>query len=90
MAVEQNTGKPENSVFDRATQVLLPLLTILGFLLTALKKPEIGLLINLTAQVFWINSAWQAWKKAGQIGIFITVMIVTMIIIFGIVNYWLL
>jgi len=74
--------------FDKATQILLPTLTATGFLLTGLKKPEIGLVISLVSQIFWMYTSWQAWKKAGQIGIFITSIIVTIVVLFGVINYW--
>jgi hypothetical protein len=74
--------------FDKATQILLPTLTGIGFLLTGLKRPDIGLVISLVSQIFWMYTSLQAWKKAGQIGIFITSIIVTFIVLFGVVNYW--
>jgi hypothetical protein len=78
----------KNTWFDKATQLLLPSLTITGFLLTSLKRPDLGLLFNFTAQIFWLYSGWQAWKKAGQIGIFLTTIVLTLIVSFGIINYW--
>jgi riboflavin transporter FmnP len=78
------------TLFDKATQILLPILTILGFLFTSLKNPELGLIFNLISQVFWLYSAWQSWKKAGQIGIFITSIIITLILLYGVINYWIL
>ena len=82
--------KHSQPLFDKFTQIFLPTFTILGFLLTALKKPELGLLFNLAAQVFWLYSSWQAWKKAKQIGIFITTLVITIITTYGVINYWLL
>ncbi|HSA84362.1 MAG TPA: hypothetical protein VLF20_05780 [Patescibacteria group bacterium] len=76
--------------FDRATQFFLPFFTILGFLLTSLKRPEFGLIFNLLAQIFWLYSAWQAWKKADQIGIFLTTLAICAITLYGVINYWLL
>jgi hypothetical protein len=75
--------------FDKATQILLPTLTIVGFLLISLKKPQFGLPIATVAQIFWLYSGYQSWKKAGQIGIFITAIILLFVYIIGIVNYWL-
>ena len=75
-------------VFDRVTQVALPFFTILGFLITAMKRPEYGLIFNLIAQVFWLYASYKAWKKAGQIGIFITTFILGIIILYGVINYW--
>jgi hypothetical protein len=75
--------------FDKATQILLPTLTIAGFLLTALKHQLLGFSIATIAQIFWLYSGYQSWKKAGQIGIFITAIILLLVYIIGILNYWL-
>jgi len=75
--------------FDKLSQVLLPILTIGGFLLISMKMPQYGLPIQLSAQVIWLYTGYQAWKKAGQIGIFITSIFLTIIIFFGVINYWL-
>jgi hypothetical protein len=80
--------KKQKTLFDRLTQVLLPTLTILGFGLTSLKYPAYGLTVNLFAEVFWFYAAWKAWKEAGQVGIFITTIVITLILIFGVVNYF--
>lgn len=80
--------KEPTSLFDKITQVMLPIFTILGFLLTALKKPAFGLIFSLISEIFWIYAAWQAWKKAGQIGILITTVFITIILIYGVINYW--
>lgn len=71
-------------------QVGLVIFTILGFLFTSLKLPNYGLVFNLISQVFWIYSSYKAWKKADQIGMFINTIIVTLIILWGIINYWVL
>jgi len=63
--------------------------TMLGFLLTSLKLPEYGLFANLVSEIFWLYSSYKAWKKADQIGIFINTIIITIILIVGIINYWL-
>jgi hypothetical protein len=81
-------NKPHHVLFDRLTQIFLPLLTILGFAFTAFKRPEIGLVFNLLAQIFWLYSAWQAWKKAKQIGIFLTTLAIGAITLYGVINYW--
>jgi len=54
----------------------------------ALKFPQLSLLLNLLAQPFWIYSAWQAFKQAGQIGMLINTIAFTLITAFGIINYW--
>jgi riboflavin transporter FmnP len=74
--------------FDKATQILLPTFTVIGFLLTGLKKPQIGLIVSLISEIFWFYAAWQSWKKAKQIGILITTIIVTIVLLFGVINYW--
>lgn len=75
---------------DSVTQVLLPAFTISGFLLTSLKKPEYGLILNLVAQIFWFYAAWLSWKHAGQIGILITTVFITIAMLIGVINYWIL
>jgi hypothetical protein len=76
------------SLFERITQILLPMFTITGFLATSMKEPQIGLALNLFAQIFWLYSGWKAWKKANQIGIFINSIIITLILLYGVLNYW--
>jgi len=71
-------------------QIGLVFFTILGFLLTSLKLPAYGLIFNLISQVFWIYSSYKAWKNANQIGIFINTIIITLIVLWGIINYWVL
>ena len=75
-------------IFNLVTQFALPTLTIIGFTLTASKNPRIGLLFNLVAQVFWVYSSYKAWKKAGQLGMFITSVIITVVVLYGLLNYW--
>lgn len=79
----------KSSLFDQITQFALPTFTIMGFLLTSLKMPELGLVFNLISQIFWLYASYIAWKKANQIGILITTLIITVILLFGIANYWL-
>ncbi len=71
-------------------QVGLILFTMLGFLFTSLKLPAYGLIFNLISEIFWIYSSYKAWKKANQIGMFINTIIITMIVLGGIINYWIL
>lgn len=71
-------------------QVGLIVFTILGFLLTSLKYPEYGLIANLISQIFWLYSSYKAWKKAKQVGIFITTVFITIILLYGVLNYWIL
>lgn len=70
-------------------QIGLVAFTMLGFLLTALKLPEYGLIANLISEIFWLYSSYKAWKNANQIGIFINTILITMIVLFGVINYWL-
>ncbi|PIT91143.1 hypothetical protein COU17_01950 [Candidatus Kaiserbacteria bacterium CG10_big_fil_rev_8_21_14_0_10_49_17] len=74
--------------WNTIVQVGLVGFTTLGFLLTALKLPEYGLLVALISEVFWLYSSYRAWKEANQIGIFITTIVITLILIMGVVNYW--
>ena len=73
---------------NTAAQVGLIFFTMLGFLLTAFKLPQYGLIASLISEIFWLYSSYKAWKNADQIGIFITTIFVTLIIAFGILNYW--
>ena len=70
-------------------QVGLVVCTGLGFLLTSLKLPHYGVIANLIGQVFWLYSSYRAWREADQIGIFISTVIITLILIYGVTNYWL-
>jgi len=81
-------NKQETTLFHKLTQVLLPILTIVGFMLTSFKRPDLGLIFNLLAQIFWLYASWQAWKNAKQVGIFITSLIITLLLIYGVINYW--
>jgi len=76
------------NLFNTITQVAIPVLTIGTQIAIALKYPQWGLVINLIAQPFWLYSAWKSYKKADQIGLLITTIMVTIVILFGIVNYF--
>jgi len=80
----------KRKLYDQIANICLPIFTILGFLLTSLKLPQWGLASNLFSEIFWLYSSYRAWKQADQIGIFVTTLIITVILIGGIVNYWLL
>jgi len=75
-------------IWDRVAQVCLILFTMLGFLLTALKLPQYGLIAALISQIFWFYSSYKAWKEADQIGIFINTVLIFFIVLYGIINYW--
>lgn len=70
-------------------QIGLVAFTGLGFLLTSLKLPQYGVVANLVGQVFWLYSSYRAWREADQVGIFITTIGVTLILLYGVANYWL-
>ncbi|MFA6077097.1 MAG: hypothetical protein WC735_03420 [Candidatus Paceibacterota bacterium] len=74
--------------FNGFVQVSIVFFTLLGFLLTALKLPEWGLISNLVSQPFWLYSSYKSWKNADQIGAFISTLILTAVILFGVINYW--
>lgn len=76
--------------FNAITQICLTLFTVLGFLLTSFKLPQYGVIAALISEVFWLYSSYQAWKNANQIGIFITTIFITITLIFGVINYWIL
>lgn len=78
------------SLFNATSQFALPLLTIGAQVAIAMKYPQYGLIINLAAQPFWLYSSWKSWKEAGQVGIMITTIIITIVLTFGIINYWVL
>lgn len=80
--------KSKQSLFDKINQVLLPLLTVGGYFLIAIKKPEIGLIIALFSQIFWFYTSYKAWKSAGQVGLMITTVIMSFIATYGVINYW--
>ncbi len=77
-------------IIDRMSQFAIPVFTVASFLLISLKFPGWGLVANLCAQPFWIYSTWKAYKKAGQVGMFINSLLITIIVSFGVVNYFLL
>jgi hypothetical protein len=74
--------------WDFVNNIGLIFFTMLGFLLTSLKYPQYGLLANLVSEIFWLYSAWKAWKEAKQFGILVTTFIITGILLWGVVNYW--
>jgi hypothetical protein len=75
---------------DKVIQILLPITAIFGWLLTSLKHPEYGLIIAFTAQLLWLYVTYHGWKKANQVGGFVTTLFEIAVISFGIINYWLL
>ncbi len=70
-------------------QVGLVGFTGLGFLLTSLKLPQYGVVANLISQIFWLYSAYKAWRHADQVGILIATICITLILVGGVANYWL-
>jgi len=73
--------------FNHSTQVIIPVFTIFSQIALTSKNPQLGIFINLLVQPFWIYSGWLAFKKAGQIGLFVTAIIVTIILLIGLLNY---
>jgi len=71
-----------------AVQIGLPVSTVAGFLLTSFKLPQYGVIVSLFSQIFWMYSAYKAWRKADQIGLFVNTIIVTAVFAFGVINYW--
>ena len=78
----------KSKLFNLLTQFALPILTIATQVAIATKQPKWGLVINMTAQPFWLYTSWRAYREAGQIGLLITSSIVTVIIGLGIINYF--
>ncbi len=76
--------------FNTIKQICLIVFTVGGYLLISLKMPQYGLLVALIGQMFWIPASYRAWKEAGQIGIFITTIFITVVVLGGVINYWLL
>ncbi len=76
------------ALFNAVMQVGLVGFTMLGVFLTAIKLPQYGLIATLVSEIFWVYSAYRAWKEAGQIGILIVTFCITIIAAFGVVNYW--
>ena len=78
----------DKSLFNTITQVAIPVLTVGTQIAIALRYPQWGLVINLISQPFWIYSSWKAYKNAGQVGLLVTTLMVTIVIILGIINYF--
>lgn len=78
----------KKKLLNLSVQILLPVLTIGAQVALAFKLPNWSLIINMTAQPFWIYSAWKAYKNANQIGLLINSIFFTLITAWGIVNYW--
>ena len=74
--------------FNTLVQICVTFFTLLGFVLTAFKLPEYGLISNLISQPFWIYSTYRSWKEANQIGAFITTILLAITIMYGVINYW--
>lgn len=73
---------------NNLVQICIVSFTLLGFLLTSLKLPAWGLVSNLMSQPFWLYSSYRSWKKADQLGAFITTVMMTLVLLFGVINYW--
>ncbi len=75
-------------IWNIVVQICLPLFTIGGFFLTALKLPAYGVIAGLISQIFWLYASYRAWKKADQIGVFVNTIVSTLIFAYGVLNYW--
>ena len=84
----KKTREKEFFSFNTIMQIGLTGFTMLGFILTSLKLPQYGLLANLISEFFWIYAGYKAWRSANQFGIFITTIVITLIVINGVINYW--
>ena len=80
--------KEKQNFFDKSIQILLPLVAVSSWLLTSVKLPEYGLVVAFFAQTIWLYVTYHGWKKANQIGGFVTTIFEILIISFGILNYW--
>jgi hypothetical protein len=80
----------KEKVFNTITQFAIPIFTLGSQIIISLKYPQWGLVVGLLAQPFWLYSTWKAYKKVGQIGMFINTVAFTLITIYGLINYWLL
>lgn len=80
---------PKRTRMDTVTQFAIPGLMAIGYLLTSMKYPQWGVVVNLAAQPFWFYSSYKAYKEAGQIGQLITTVILTILLAIGVINYWL-
>ncbi len=76
--------------WNNIAQVGLVGFTAGGYFLVSIKLPEWGLLAALASQVFWFYASWRAWKEAQQIGVMITTVIICSIVVYGVLNYWIL
>lgn len=77
-------------IFNKSSQILIPLFTVLGFLLISMQRADLGLIFNMIAQPFWFYSTWKSYKEAGQYGLLLTTVIMTFILGYGLFNYWVL
>lgn len=80
----------KEKAFNYTTQFAIPFLVVTSMVLVSLKIPQWGLMVNLAAQPFWLYSSWKAYKKAGQVGLLVTTIIMIVVLSFGVINYWVL
>ncbi len=80
--------KESHNFFDKMVQIFLPFFAIVSWILTSIKHPEYGLLVAFLAQTLWLYVTYYGWKKANQVGGFVTTIFEITIISFGILNYW--
>ncbi len=80
--------KENKNLFDKFVQIALPIVAVASWLLTSIKHPEYGLIVAFVAQTLWLYVTYHGWKKANQVGGFVTTVFEITIITFGIFNYW--
>ncbi len=80
--------KDKHNFFDKFIQIALPIVAVVSWLLTSIKHPEYGLVVAFFAQTLWLYVTYHGWKKANQVGGFVTTVFEITIITFGILNYW--
>jgi len=82
------TQGSKEKLLNHVTQFAIPLFTLGGQAAIAIKFPQYGLVLILLAQPFWLYSAWKSYKHAGQSGMLITSIAMTLLATFGVINYW--
>ncbi len=77
-------------LLNNIVQFAIPLFTLGGILLISLKQPGLGLVSNLIAQPFWLYETYWTWKRLGQWGMFFNTVSYSGIVLFGVINYFIL
>lgn len=77
-------------ILTKISQWAIPFFTLGGVLLISLKQPGLGLVSNLIAQPFWLYETYWTWKRLGQWGMFLNTVAYSGIVLFGVINYFIL